>query len=298
MYNFKFQFRGTGTNDSFKVGLDNLEVLRSYYPESEYGTSVYIAGEDYLKFPINNFNHVQGCLEFFLDPDWSKDTNCNSCTDLVTNTIFRFQNNFGYYITMMMSTAGIQIFLSNGTDTLAHLDDSYGSIISGTRHHIALTWDFREESSSLFQFFIDGVLSSEYFRSSLTVDFDLRGMTNTYLIFGGKTWEGYSTREVTGLDGALDNVKLYNYAKKDFTDSLTIEGFKTLKKSTELLQLSLDGVNFYGYEDRGAGIPLLVRNVTPGDSFDVYLKARGLSTLQDGEKNRKTLLEIVRSHAG
>jgi len=298
MTNFKFQFKGVENNSAFTVRVDNLEILRSNYPEAEYGNGLYLAGADYTKFPLNGFNHNSGCIEFFLDPDWSKDVNCNSCTDLTTHTIFRFLNSYGYSVSFFMSTSGVRVFVSDGSSTLTHVDDSIVPIVSGERNHLAFVWDFSATSGSIFEIYIGGILSSEYPRESLQGSLDLDSFTGTFLLLGGKAWSGFTTKDVGGLEGVVDNIKVYNYPKRDFSDSLTQENFKIIKKSRDLLLLSLDDITFYGYEDRGFGLPLLVRNVAPGSTFNFYVRSRDLFGTQDGEVNRSTFIEVIRSNAG
>jgi len=284
-------FKGTGANTSFRVAVDSLDIKRSFFPDSSGVPGVYLSGDDYLKFPLGAFNHSQGRLEFFITPDWSKDTNCNSCQDLRSHTIFHASNQYGYSFLLAMTTTGLRVFLSDSSHTITLTDTSAASLVAGQRGHIALVWDFTSAFPSVLELYIDGVLSSYYARESLQGEFDLAGMSDTQLVFGGKGWSGLLSESVSGLDGAIDNVRLFSYPKRDFTAPT---GTGALLKGRELVELSADGIAFYGY---GSGLPLLIRAVAPSASFPVYLRGLNLDAAQPALA-RVAFLDIIRSRVG
>jgi hypothetical protein len=294
MTNFEFLFRGVSTDSSFTLKIDSLEILRTYYPPSEFGYGLYLVDDEYAKFNLNAVNPIKGCIEFFLDPDWAKSTSCNTCKDIAPHTVFRLLNNQGFLIECLMTTDGASLFFEDGNITLHHMDNSLKEIPSGSRTHFAFSWNFEDGSPSAFEMYIDGELSFEFPASSLSSTFDVRRHSNIYLIFGGRAWNGNADNEITGLNGVIDNVKIFNYYKRDFSDSLANEAFPLVKKARDMIDISIDGVNYYGYEDRGSGLPVFKRNVQSGDSFDVYLRAKDISDTQDVENNRKSYIEVVR----
>lgn len=287
-------FKGTGSNNEFKIALDNLGINRAYYPETSGVTGLYLSGDDYAKFPLGALNHSRGCLEFFIVPDWSKDTNCNSCTDLRSHTIFYMSNQYGYSLLLAMTTSGLRVFWSNSSNTLALLDISDKSLIAGQRSHLAVVWDLTGSYSSILELYINGELSSCYSRESLQGTFDLDGMSDTQLVFGGRGWSGLLSEGVSGLDGAIDNIRLYSYPKRDFSDSLLGTYPSAAGKARDLVELSTDGVSFYGY---GEGLPLLVRNVPSGGSFPLYLRGKGLE-LAAPARARVAFLDVIRTKVG
>ena len=63
-----------------------------------------------------------------------------------------------------------------------------------------------------------------------------------------------------------------------------------------MIEISVDGINFYGSGDRGVNLPLLVGEVAPGESFEVYVRNRdNASSGTASDKNRMSYVEIVRS---
>ena len=296
--NLTVEFRGIQGNQKFTVKVDNIEILRSYFPEAAHGAGLYLTGGEYAKFPLNGFNPIAGCIEFFIDPDWSREIGCNTCEMVGSHTIFRFMNSSWYYMYFIVTTGGIEVYVSNGVKTLVSVDDSLEGIRAGSRSHIAFVWDFNPDSDSLFEIYVNNKLSSSYRRESLQSDFDVSVCKDVFLMLGGKGWSGFTLQDAYGLDGVLDNIKVYNYPKRDFLSSIALEGLEQIKKSRDMVTISTDGVSFYGYEDRGTNLPILVSNVQPGSSFNVYVKARDISLTEDGQRNRNSYVEVIRSRSG
>lgn len=301
----KRRSRFMGINFSFKsleskplfVAIDNLSISRAYFPRvSSTSTGLYLAGDDYVKFPLGRFNHVRGCLEFSLVPDWSRDINCNSCDSLVTRTLVTLSNPYGYRLVLFMTSSGFKIFFSDGTNTLTLVDNSLESVIAATKNHVAIVWDLSNDKlQSVFELYINGKLSSYYPRASLQGEFDLRPLSDTTLVFGGKVWSGYGSKDVTGLDGVVSDVKLYTYPKRNFS-STSAEGKSSYARARELVEISLDGVNFYAYGS--SSLPLLKHNVVPDSSFPVYVKSKNIDSLMDDSFGRIAFLDVIRSYAG
>jgi hypothetical protein len=287
-------FRGTGTNPAFKTAIDNIEILRSYYPAAKFGSGLYLAGSEYLKFFVNNFDPFTGCIEFFLEPDWSRFVNCNTCIDAIPHTIFSIVDSYGYLFTMIMTTSGFRIFLTNGETTLSFLDNSLIGIAAGERSHLAISWNFEASSDSLFEIYVNNVLSSSYLRSSLQGDFDLSGHSSgAFLILGGKAWDGYSSNDQSGLDGVVDNLRMYNYYKSDFSSTMGSENPGGVLKSRDLIEVSTDGIVFYDYYSENI-FPIVIENVAPSSTFPIYVRPKNIDKTSDGEYNRKSYIEILR----
>ena len=289
---FEFAFRGVENNSQFTVKLDSLEILRTNYPELSNGmTGVYLVGPEYLKFNINGFDPMRGCIEFFLDPDWSKNISCNTCKDVYSHTVFRFINSDGYLMEALMTVDGMSIFLSDGNNLLHHIDNSEKNLSAGVSNHFAISWDFLTNSTAVIEVYVNGYLSSFYSKSSVPSSFNMKKHTNIYLLFGGNAWSGNADYEISGVDGVLSNIKVYNYTKRLFFDSINGEINNTQVKSRELVELSIDGSNFFGY---GRGLPLLIRDVVPGDFISFYIRSKNLLESSKGAYNRKSHIEVVR----
>lgn len=282
-------FKGTGTNTAFRVAVDSLEIKRAYFQDGTGTAGVYLSGDDYLKFPLGAFNHSQGCLEFYITPDWSKDPNCNSCLDPRSHTLFHVSNQYGYSMLAAMTTTGLKVFVSDGSHTAALTDISSVSLVAGERSHFAVVWDFTSTFPSVLELYINGVLSSYYSRESLQGSFDTAGLSDSQLVFGGRGWSGLLSDSVSGFDGVVDNVRLYSYPKRDFFQSTASSVL-----ARDLVLLSTNGSDFFGY---GSGLPITVKSISPGSSFSLYLKGTGLSSSQPAA-SRVAFLDIIRSKSG
>ena len=149
--------------------------MRSEYPMlSNDLTGIYLVEDEYAKFNINGFNPLSGCIEFFIDPDWQKSTNCNTCKDTRSHTIFRFVNSDGYLLEALMTVDGLSIFLSDGINVLHHMDDSGESIDSGISNHFAISWDFISNSATVLDIYVNNRLSSSFSSSSVPNTFNLK----------------------------------------------------------------------------------------------------------------------------
>jgi len=110
-------------------------------------------------------------------------------------------------------------------------------------------------------------------------------------------WTGIVSYDSSAVDGVVENLKLFNYPITDFSYVMSNQTFPTALRSSDLILLSLDGINYYGSEDGGGSLPLFKQNVAPGESFPVYVKSRYLDQTKRGEKNRKAHIAVARTLA-
>jgi hypothetical protein len=88
----------------------------------------------------------------------------------------------------------------------------------------------------------------------------------------------------------LENIKIYNYAKTDFSDINDRELNRTqLLKPSEMLEISLDNATWHG-----AGsdeLPLVIREVADGQEGIVYLRSNIPKDIT-GDENRDASLLV------
>jgi len=297
---FRVNFSGVENNLPFSVRITSVDVVRADYVPSKFGNGFYLANTDYAKFPLSNFNVMQGTVEFFLRPDWTKTATCNTCNDPKDHNIFRVFNSDDFMLGLFMTGEGMQIYATNGKNTYSILDNNSPlNIPSDIDTHIAVTWDFMGDSSDKgLCFYVNGVLSS-VLSSTQTTDLFWVANANCTFMLGGKAWDGIVDSTSGSVDGVIDNLKVYNYAKSDFSWSLDNQGLEPLRTSDDLLEVSLDGLTFFGSGDRGTGLPLLVRQVLPGEKFNVHIRNKKSNQPETAQtKNRTAFLEVVKSEAG
>jgi hypothetical protein len=87
----------------------------------------------------------------------------------------------------------------------------------------------------------------------------------------------------------IENLKIYNYPKTDFTDIYDEDLDRTqLVNPSEMIEISTDGVNFVGVGS--AELPLTVENVPAGESVPVYIRTIIPRRLTGDEKRDASLL--------
>lgn len=297
---FRLRFAGVENNTSFTINLDGLEIVRGDFLPAKYGNGLYLAGREYARFPMTNFDTLRGTVEFYINADWTKSPGCNTCDDPRDHTIFRFFNSDGYVMAAYMTGEGLRVYF---TDDIKHyfLDDNNSplSILVGQNTHFAVTWDLLgQDLEDAVRVYIDGKLSSSFKVSDVLSD----GFTpnpNVMLVLGGIGWDGVIIPLADSVGGVIDNLRVYNYPKTDFTNSIENEGLEHIRPPDDLVEISVDGTNFYGREARGDELPLLVRNVGPGDSFNVYVRNKSVpGQVARDRQGRTSFLEILKARAG
>jgi hypothetical protein len=292
---FSVSFSGIPNNKTLGLKVDGLKIVRASYTAAHFGNGLYLANEEYAKFALDNFNTVEGTVEFYLNPEWSKDPICNSCEDPRDHAIFRAFNDDGFVIALLMTGQGLRVYLTNGDKHYFLTDGSNSPIVLGENTHIAVTWDLLgSKSDSAIKLFIDGVISTTM-DLELVVD-EFKPNSSAVFMLGGIAWDGLTGDKSSSVDGTVENLKVYNYAKSEFSHSIKNQNLEYTRPSEELVDISVDAENFYGSGSRGAGLPLLVRDVPSGGSFNIYVKNRNNTTgVQAPGESRTSYVEIIRS---
>jgi hypothetical protein len=100
---------------------------------------------------------------------------------------------------------------------------------------------------------------------------------------------------VSSADAVFENLKVYNYPVKDFSGSINNLSELSCLSSSELIELSLDGVNYFGY--CSGLLPLIKTNVGANEKFNVYVRGKNLSNTADGQHNRQPYIYVSRIKA-
>lgn len=297
---FRMRFAGVGGNEALTINLNGLEIVRADFVPAKFGNGLYLAGDEYARFPLTNFNTLRGAIEFYLNADWTKSPGCNSCDDPRDHTIFRFFNSDGYVLAGFMTGEGLRIYFTDGEKQYYLTDNnSVRSILVGVNTHFAVTWDFLgQNSNDAIRVYIDNELSSS-FKVSNIISTSFVPNPNTVLMLGGLGWDGVIIPMATSVEGVVDNLRVYNYPKTDFEHSLGNVSLEHIRPSDDLIEISVDGATYYGTEDRGHGLPVLVRNVQPGEQFTVHVrnKQQEGAVARQGQ-SRTSFVEILKARAG
>lgn len=295
----KFAFRGVEDNSAFTVRLDDFRILRRYYSSGNFDYGVYLPYGEHIKFPINDFDPSKGSIEFYIKPDWTRSTLCNSCDDPREHTILRVYSSeddsiFGLY----MTGSGLKFEASDGENPVMVTDDNIVPIEANIPTHVALVWDFEGKyKGPAMAIYINNNITVALEKDELNLYAPNLNMTQRSfytLMLGGLGWEGIVSSVSSSADAAIENLKIFNYPKTDFSYSMENQTLEQPKRSVELLEISLDGTNFYSYENKGSGLPLIKRNISVGEEFSLYVRGKDWDETKQGEFNRKTYLSIYR----
>ena len=299
--NFKLLFRPITSNQSFTVRIDDMRIVRRHFSSGNFDLGAYVPKSEYIKFPLNDFNPLKGTIEFYIKPDWARSFLCNACNDQRDHALLRvFSPEDDSLFALFMTGEGLKFYVTDGDESLMATDNSQYDIGRDVPTHVALVWDFQDEFdfSPALGVYINNKLSVAFEKTQLddfgiSFSFAQRSLYN--LILGATGWEGLVSSFSSSADAAIENIKAYNYPVADFTYAMSNQGFEQPKRSSELISLSLDNVNYYSSEDRGSGLPLFKQNVSAAENFTVYVRGRDLDETKPGEKNRRAYITVTRT---
>jgi len=295
----KFLFRGAPNNSLFTARLSDFSILRRYYSESEFDYGVYVPDGDFVKFSLGGFNPYAGSVEFFIKPDWSKSL-VSSSGNPNTHTIFRIFNTEDNSLFSLFKTGdGLQLHVTDGTTRIQLTDKSNSIIGADTPTHVAVSWDFEGKyCKDTISLYINGInvvslTQQELLNLGKEINFNRNSLYT--LMLGGHGWEGLLSSFVSSADAVFENLKVYNYPVKDFSGSINNLSELSCLSSSELIELSLDGVNYFGY--CSGLLPLIKANVGVNEKFNVYVRGKNLSNTADGQHNRQPYIYVSRIKA-
>lgn len=292
---FRFHFAGIAGNAAFRVNIGDISIERGDYSPAKFGNGLYLVEEDYAKFPLNNFNPIEGSIEFYLNPDWSKTPTCLSCEDPREHTIFRIFNSDGYHLSLFMTGKGLRLYLSEGTKYFFLTDNVLEHIHVGQNTHIGVTWRLSAGPlEAALSIYINNVLSS-MFEAEALAGVAFKKNPAAVLVLGGRAWDGVTSRRVSSVDGVIDNLRVYNYAVYDFSHSLENEAPLVPVRADELIEISVNGTDFWGSSAQGHGLPIPVQAVQPGGEFTVYIRHKEqLAARPTAGQERTSYIDILK----
>lgn len=298
---FKIAFKGVGGNKAFTVRVDDLRITRRRYSQGTFDYGVYLPDREYVRYPLNDFDPMNGTVEFFIKSDWTKEIVCNSCEDPRDHSLFRiYSADTDILFSLFMTGDGLKFYASDGENPAIITDNTLSTIDANNPTHVAVTWNFSD--------IYDTPSMAMYINNNITVSLDYNAL-DSYgsfrpsfiksalytLMLGGLEWQGLVSSDASSADAAIENIKVFNYPVSDFSYSLHNQNLPGSKEAHELVEISLDGVNFYGVEDRASNLPLVKKSVLSGESFYIYIRSRDLDKTAEGEKNRRANISIKRT---
>lgn len=283
------KFRGKG--EEFHMLIDGFVLKRNHFADSsKFDYGLYLNGPESMDFPLNDIDMDAGTIEFWLRPDYNFE-GTDEFRRFRNRCLFHFGNVANDVFGCMISSNGINIYHGNLAGELSSLviQGIFTSAIDSL-FHIAVAFSANgknlDSDSSTIKFYINNFPVATNYGTWTYTDEKLFRFT-----LGGKTplavIEQSSSLENRSIDAVVSNLRIYNYCKSNFTDSMNNvfddNAADDLVIPSEMIEISQDNVTYYRVGD--AELPFFYSKVPDGDTKQIYVRSaipEGLS----GKENR------------
>ena len=255
------KFRGVG--EPLTLNVDGFAIQRNHFNDySRFSQGLYLAGNDYFTAPLGEINFSAGTIEFWLRPDF----NFNGLDEFHryrNRSIFHFANVINDMFGMLINANGINIYYGNLTEELDALivQGLSGTAIDGLWHFgivFSNTGTKIGDNSTIRVYINNYLVASNYstweIKENKSWKFSLGGKVPLALI------QFASSLITTSVEGVISDLKIYNYCKTDFSDSLqNIPDEARIDNPylpSKLIEISDDNVTFYRVG--AAGLPFIL----------------------------------------
>lgn len=292
-------FRGKGS--AFSMNIDGIVIKRNHFQDaSRYDYGLYLANQDYLDVPIGALDLSAGAIEFWLRPDYT--AYASDVYNRVWNRgIFHIGNNSSDVFGLAVCGTGFNLYYGNVSyDMNIVRVEGLDSIEIDGLYHIAVTYSNNARNTG------DGSSIKVFVNAeeviSISDPWIVRDNKAFKFCFGAKpplaVLENTNTIRTGGGDAVFSNLRIYNYCKTDFKDSLTNNYTGTisdrLKKASEMIEISRDNVTFYKVD--GEGLPFYYPLVANNTTIPIYFR----TTIPEGltGKEKRTAGIVVQWDIG
>ena len=286
-------FKGKGA--PITMYINGFIIERSHFKEGgQFDVGLYLHGNDIFKCNIGEFDFHSGTLEFFIRPDW--DLNGKDIyKEFKFRSLFHFGSVANDVLGASITPLGIEIYHGNLMEnlTLFRITDLGFGVIDKIMH---MAFVFSNDGTSIgndgstIRVYVNNVLIAKSFTKWKVSD-----EKHFNFVFGGQSLlvqklQGFIPK-ASSVDGVVSNVKLYNYCRTDFKDSIRsadIEGAALLTKPSDLIEISKDNVTFYRVG--ATELPFYFKNVLQNETVTVYVRTTIPNSLTGDEKRTAELL--------
>jgi hypothetical protein len=230
-----------------------------------------------------------GTIEFFIRPDWNWDGK-DTYEEFKYRTIFHLGNVSNDMLGASTGPRGIEVYYGNLLDDLNIFGvTGLNTKLMDTTTHMAFVFSNDGKGigsdKSTIRIYINNVMVAKEYRTWKVSD-----DKHFNFIFGGQGVLAQKARGAdpasSAVDGVLSHLRIYNYCKTDFSDSLNDSEFleqKDLNKPSQFIELSKDNVTFHkiGSDE----LPFFFKDVPSGDTIPVWVRL-DLPKILTGEERR------------
>ena len=254
--------------------LDNLKIERnSFLDNVKFSKGLCLSWGEFLDVPLSNMTVNIGTVEFWMKPYYN-----DSGVDLFgmdrSRTLFTITNNNNDMVSLgIRSLQWFEIGVGNSDRKYKAIIVESGMVPDSVRFqykdlvHVALVWSndgVGMDNGNTVRFYVGGELvlsSSETWEVGDNKSVNLR-------LGGGNCTSAYNSDHEGSA--VFDNLKAYNYCKTSFDVENAGVSSDAIYTPNDFLQLSSNGVDFYGPRD--GVLPLEFEQVPVGEKRVVYLR--------------------------
>ncbi len=286
---FDIEIKGVGGSRSLELILDDMRFVRNKFEDvCKFSSSLYLNSNETFVIHQEGLDLSTGTVEFWFQPDWDTGGRVQSSRSIVP-AIFRIMRPDGKYLAFFYRPNQGFIGLVYDAARLWQfvIPISTYRFEPYDTFHVAVSWDHRAliaPFNTSFEVRIDNRLvygtdkqwdalrqsgSSVVFGGEMGQKFAAAPLNDTALTF--TPVPGIPIKNTASSWALIENLKMYNYAKTDFSDRLSADLDRTqLLNPSEMIEISLDNINF---EAVGSDqLPLVVRAVPDSSSVTTYVR--------------------------
>jgi hypothetical protein len=299
---FEFEFRGTKGSRELELTFDDMRFERNKFDDTvKFAPSLYLNNSEFMSINLNGIDLASGTVEFWMQPDWSVSGKLRG-DQSVLPALFRMIRPDGKFFNLFYRpNTGFIVAVFDGEQLLNFVSNvELYPFQPFDVFHFAVTWDANRRippfNASLVMYFNgEPVYGADKSWKAVRESGNRIG-------FGGELSQRFAASphnavaqvftpiptlpaKVTASSwAAIENLKIYNYPKTDFSDRFEEDLVRTqLVTPSEMIEISLDNVNFEGVGS--ANLPLVRQDVAHDESVTLYVRTnipKGLT----GDENR------------
>jgi hypothetical protein len=309
---FEIEFRGTRGTEELELILDDFRFVRNKFDDvCKFLPSLYLNNSEAFTIFLEGLDIATGTVEFWFQPDWDTSGRLSGGRSVIP-AVFRVMRPDGKFLSLFYRpNQGFIPMIYDGENLLQFVTSiSQYRFERFDTFHVALVWDARGRivgtrgQNATLVLYIDG---EPVFGTTESWESVREGGTS--VVFGGEVGQRFAatpdnstsllftavptqpSKNTASSWALLENLKIYNYAKSDFSDRFKKGLTRTqLINPSEMVEISVSGTGpFYGAGS--AELPLSIPNVSPGDSATIYIRTNIPKTLT-GDENRDASLLV------
>jgi len=304
---FELEFRGVGSSRNLELILDDMQFVRNNFDDvCNFTPSLYLNNSETFTIYQEGLDISIGTVEFWFQPDWGETGRVNQFTDVLPS-IFKITRPDGKFMTFFFRPGIGFIVIINDLERLYQFQSKIENYTFAKYQtmHVALVWDVNGSIgplNSTVQIVVDGEI---VYGSNRSWEGVREGGAS--VMFGGEvgqaiaaapqnetatTFTPVPTQPATNTASTwalLENIKIYNYAKTDFSDRFDRDLLRSqLLKPSDMIEISLDNVNFHssGSDD----LPLVSLGVEDGEEATIYIRSNIPKDITGNENRDASLL--------